>query len=411
MKRTASLQTLLFLLTGLLALGMVKAHAQIETDYFGRAENIPVNKDTKSPVGVLGGDVYGSEVFIEGRTDANLDLFSIQAEMQNTQRREREARKTRDESIRKDIVSGEPVTILICPDHFTQITFMRDGEIVYPRRAYPGQEGLLIIEKQKDSPFLYLSSTVMLDGQTTNLFVETEEDGRVQTYVFNIQVTTPNNIREQVQVNLVNDLTPPIRGGTGSEAERQTQAQTLLGLTPKTAAGRTSMNPSGVHGKFSREDVKTYFNTMIKMAENYGEAKKTERSTGRIVYRDQDITPFPGGKVTFVDPVENTQWRVREIWFFPRYDAILLGVTCYNPTSRNSMWDYSQMKWKVNQRNPPFDTTAASPTAMQTPAGKINVIWYLLQGNRIDPMAEFSPVFPRAERRGERSGTGTSQGK
>lgn len=411
MKATKILTKLLAL--ALLTLPQLGQSQTIEEDYFGKAKNIPIDKKEKAPLGGLGGDVFGSELYTDGRTDVSLDLLSIQAELQEKREQEKKSRRQRDTSIRRDIVSGEPVTILIAPDHYTQITFMRDGEIVFPKRAYPGQEGLLLLNKQENSPFLYVASSVNLDGQTTNLFVETEEDGRIQTYVFNMKVTTPNNIRDQVQVNLIEDTTPPLRGGQGSEAQRAAEAQKLLGLQPTTGGPNTrpTVNPGGVHGKFSREDVKTYFNTMIQMAESYREAKLVEQKTGKIIYRDQDITPFPGSKITYVDPVENTQWRVREIWFFPRYDAILLGVTCHNGTSTNSMWDYSQMRWRVNQRNPPFESTAASPTAMQTPPGKTNVIWYLIQGNRLDPLAEYEPIFPKAERRGQANNTTYQQGR
>lgn len=403
MKKTHLTKFLLAILFG--GLCNTQLHAEImKTDYFGKAENIPIDGKAKAPLNGMGGDVFGSEVFIDGKTDVALDLLSIQAQLQED--RDNKKTKPKDSSVRKDIISGEPVTILITPDHFTQITFMREGEIIYPKRAYPGQEGLLIIEKQPDSPYLYLSSSVMLDGQTTNLFVETEEDGRIQTYLFNIQVTTPKNIREQVQVNLVSDQTPPIRGGVGSEAERNASAKSLLGLKAQTPAGRETalrLASGNVHGKFTRDEIKTYFNTMIQMAESYGEAKRVEKETGKIIYRDQDISPFPGSKITYIDPVENTQWRVREIWYYPKYDAILLGVVCLNTNKEVSMWDYSQMKWRVNQQNPPFDSTAAAPTAMQTPPGKANVIWYMVQGNRLDPLAEYAPVFPKGARRGDRS--------
>ena len=385
-------------------MGVATTHAQIGTNYFGEAENIPIDTKTKEPVNGLGGDVFGSDLYIDGNTDVSLDLMSIQAELHQRNQAIKASRKNKDTSLRRNITSGEPVTILITPDHFTQISFMRDGEIVYPRIAYPGQPGLLNIDKDENSPFLYVSATQMMEGQTTNMFVETFEDGRIQTYVFNMVVTTPKNIREQVQVNLVSDLTPPLKGGVGSDAERRTQAESLLGLQSQSNSGREAslrIGAGGVHGKFNREDIKTYFNTMIQMAEQYGEAKRIEQESNNIIYRDQDITPYPGSKVTYIDPVEGNQWRVREVWFFPKYDAILLGAVCLNNTNVTSMWDYAQMKWKVNQRNPPFDTTAASPVSMQTPPNKANVIWFLIQGNRLDPLAEYSPVFPRAARRGE----------
>lgn len=383
----------------------IQAQQGYSTDYFGEATEIPLDSEKKAPVDGLSGDVFGSELYIDGRTDANLDLLSIQADLYQQQQRVKEQRKQRDQSIRKNIISGEPVQILIAPDHYVQLTFMKDGEIVFPRRAYPAEPQLLVIRKEEGSPFLYIKASVMMENQTTNLFVETEEDGRVQTYVLNLRVTKPKDIREQVQVNLVNDLTPPIRGGTGSEAERARAQREALNLQPTIGpdgamTSTPKIGPGNVHRRFTREDVKMYFNTMIQMAQQYGEAKEIERQTGRITYRDSDIMPYPGSKVTYVDPIDGCQWRIREIWYFPRYDAVLLGTVCYNPTAKTSMWDYSQMKWRVDNSQQRFDTTSAAPVSMQTPSKKTNVVWYLLQGYRIDPMAEYSPVFPRADKRG-----------
>jgi hypothetical protein len=155
-----------------------------------------------------------------------------------------------------------------------------------------------------------------------------------------------------------------------------------------------------VTGKFSEEDVKKYLNTMIEMAEHYPEAKDIERKTGRIVYREADIKIFPSGRNTYVDPVEGTLWNVKQVWFFPKYDAILLDVRVKNPNSETSMWDFSQVRWQANGSSKSFSSTAAAPVAMQTLGKRTNQIWYLVQGNRLDPRAEFSPVFPRPEKRG-----------
>jgi len=390
------------LLLTLLSSSTLLAQQGLNVDYYGEAQNIPLDEKKKAPMNGLGGDVFASELLIEGKTDGiALDTLSIEAQLYEQAKKGSAQRRERDASVRADISSGQPVPVLIAPEHFTQLSFLRDGEIVYPTRIYAAQPELVTIEKQDGSPYLYIQATTLLEGQPTNLFVETQEDGRIQTYVINLTVTTPENTREQVAINLINDLTPPIRGGIGSEEERRKNAASLLGLTPTTKAGgrsETKIFPGGVHRKFTREDVKRYLNTMIEMAERYPQAKQIEKETGKIIYRDTDISAYPGGKVTYVDPVDRTLWNVREVWFFPKYDAILLGVTCYNPTEVVSIWDYSQMRWRANQSNP-IEATAASPVAMQTLPKNTNVIWYLIQGDRIDPLANFSPIFPKADRR------------
>jgi hypothetical protein len=328
---------------------------------------------------------------------------------------EKERQRQLDRSVRADIASGQPVTVLIAPEHFVQLSFLRNNEIVYPRRAFAGQPDLLIIDKKDNSPYVYIAAAAMVEGQTTNMFIETEEDGRIQTYVINLLVTEPKNIREQVSVNLVDDRTPPIRGGEGSEADWQ--AKTGFGVVGanQQQVGQPGTNPADlasklaggmVTGKFSEADVKKYLNTMIEMAEHYPEAKDIERKTGRIVYREADIKMFPSGRNTYVDPVEGTLWNVKQVWFFPKYDAILLDIRVKNPNSASSMWDFSQVRWQANGSSKSFASTAAAPVAMQTLGKRTNQIWYLVQGNRLDPQAEYSPVFPRPERRGTGTGTG-----
>lgn len=420
MKRNKSLIKHYALAFGcLLLLCPINSFGQPTEAYYGQTavELDGAIKGPKNPTS----DAFGSELFIDGRTDVALDSRSQAAELLIERGRSRERQKELDRSIRADIASGQPVTVLIAPEHFVQLTFLRNNEIVYPKRAFAGQPDLLIIDKKDNSPYVYIASTAMVEGQSTNLFVETEEDGRIQTYVINLLVTEPKNIREQVSVNLVDDKTPPIRGGEGSEADWDqkmgfgivggggpgTGAPGAPGAPATQGGGAPNLAGSQVNmvaGKFREEDVRKYLSTMIEMAEHYPKAKDVERKTGRIVYRDADMKAYPGGRNTYVDPVEGTMWNVKQIWFFPKYDAVLIDVRVKNPTGKTSMWDFSQMRWQANNSPKSFASTAAAPVAMQTLPRRTNQIWYLVQGNRLDPQAEFSPVFPRSEKRG--GGTG-----
>lgn len=394
--------TLAILVTTLL--GTLSGKAQLDdlNSYYGQAQ-VPVDSRTKSPSNETP-DPFGSPLFVDGRTDVALDSRSQAAEQISGSDEARRIQKEIDRSIRADIGTGQPITVLIAPEHFTQLTFLRDGEIVFPRRAFTGQPDLLIIDKKENSPYVYVAASAMVAGQTTNMFVETEEDGRIQTYVINLLVTEPQNIRAQISVNLVDDRTPPIRGSAAAAGSAPT-GRTSSGGYSQNSNQTGEQTTSGVSGKFSEGDVKKYLNTMIEMAENYAEAKTVERKGGKNIYRDTDIRGYPSGRFNYIDPVERTSWLVQQVWFFPKYDAILLDVRYQNPNSSVSMWDFSQMKWQANQSPVRFSTTAAAPLAMQTPPNRTNRIWYLIQGNRLDPRAEFSPVFPRPERRGNQNQT------
>jgi len=400
------------ILTLILTLGLTyTAQADPDAAYYGQRP-VAVDSKLKAPK-ESSADAFGSELFIDGNVDVALDARSMAADSLIDKERAKERQKELDRSVRADIASGQPVTVLIAPEHFVQLSFLRNNEIVYPRRAFAGQPDLLIIDKKENSPYVYIAAAAMVEGQTTNIFVETEEDGRIQTYVINLLVTEPKNIREQVSVNLVDDRTPPIRGGEGSESDWATKqgfgAQGQAGGKTNAQGGssKDAITGAGIFaGKFSEGDVKKYLNTMIEMAEHFPEAKLVEKKTGRIIYREADLKMYPSGRNTYVDPVEGTMWNVKQIWFFPKYDALLLDVRVKNPNSATSMWDFSQLRWQANESSKSFNSTAAAPVAMQTLPNRSNQIWYLLQGNRLDPQAEFSPVFPRPERR---SGSGPTK--
>lgn len=414
-----TLKNTIILCASVLSFSVNLAQAQPDAEFYGQRP-VAMDPKTKSPMEGMT-DAFGSELFIDGRVDVALDSRSMAAQTLMDREMAKEKQKELDRSVRADIASGQPVTVLIAPEHFVQLSFLRNNEIVYPRRAFAGQPDLLIIDKKDNSPYVYIAAAAMVEGQTTNMFIETEEDGRIQTYVINLLVTEPKNIREQVSVNLVDDRTPPIRGGEGSEADWQ--AKTGFGVQgqgPQAPGSQGSASPGNLSsklaggmmtGKFSEEDVKKYLNTMIEMAEHYPESKDIERKTGRIVYREADIKMFPSGRNTYVDPIEGTLWNVKQIWFFPKYDAILLDVRVKNPNSETSMWDFSQVRWQANGSSKSFSSTAAAPVAMQTLGKRTNQIWYLVQGNRIDPQAEFSPVFPRPEKRGTGTGATSSSTK
>jgi hypothetical protein len=398
----------LLLLVGVLTLSHI-GFAQTNLDFFGKAQNVPLNNKEKAPA-VKMGDPFGAELYQDGRTDVALDANSIAA--QNYAQQKGIPYPGNDISVRKDITSGEPVSVYIAPEHYVQLTFLKDNEIVFPVRAYAAQPKLLNIKTDEKSPFVYVSATTMLEGQSTNLFVETQEDGTIQTYVVNLIVTEPKNIRPQVAINLVNDRTPSIRKEGTSQGQSATPAGTTYNSPSGNAGtGDNSSNiPTSVHAKFTTEDVKNYFNTMIEMASRYGEAKEIEANGGKIIYRNSDISAHSGGAVSYIDPVDGCQWAVQQVWFFPRYDAILLDTICNNRSSNVSSWDYAQLKWKaLDKKNPqpkqvePVNTTAAAPSAIQTLPYNTNQIFILIQGERIDPDAEFAPVFPRAERRGNRA--------
>lgn len=388
------------------------SQAQQGLDFFGENKNIQLDNKTKAPA-IEMGDPFGAELYIDGRTDVALDANSLAAK--NYAQSRNIPYPGNDASVRNDITTGQIVGVYIAPEHYVQLSFLKDNEIVYPIRAYPAQPKLLEIRSDPNSPFIYIASAVRLEGQTTNLLVETEEDGTIQTYVIDLIVTEPKNIRPQVSINLVSDRTPPIRNQNGASSLTPTNSAIPMNRMPSQqgipdAKGTTGPTLGSVYQKFTRDDIKRFFNTMIEMANRYGEAKQIEKQTGRIIYRENEIIPAPGGKISYIDPIDGCQWAVQQVWFFPKYDAILLNVTCYNPRSSPSSWDYAMMKWKALDRENPVEkgaqilnTTAAAPFAIQTLGQNTNQIQFLIQGERIDPMAEFVPIFPRENRRSNNS--------
>ena len=396
--------SLFYTLAATICLGaLFPSNAKADRDAFFGKVPVKINPNTKAPKEKTA-DAFGSEQTIDGRTDIPLDSKSRLAQNYLDQEESKQIRTQIDRSIRADIASGQPVKILIAPEHFVQLSFMKENEIVFPKRAFTGQPDLLVIDKRDGSPNVYVAAAVPIEGHSTNLFVETEEDGKIQTYVLDLIVTKPERIRAQVQVNLVHDKTPPMRGREGSEIDPNKNLPETKTGSNRSVTPTYKQNQTG-HGEvepFTDKEIKKYLHTMIKMTEQYSDAKNIEEKTGRIIYKDSDIQIFPGGALPWEDPIERIQWKVHQVWYFKKYDAILLDVRLKNDTATPSNWDYSQVHWMINRAQTHYPTTSASPYRMQTKPYSTNQVWYLIQGNSIDPNSDFGPVFPRPERRGTR---------
>lgn len=295
-------------------------------------------------------------------------------------------RRKRDLSLRHDVVTGQPVSILISPDYFVQLTFLRDGRVVFPKRVYAGQPGLLHIEKRDGSPYVYVKASVSLEKQGTNLFFETEEDGRIQTYVIFAEVAHPKLIRPQVIINLAEDLSLPLSSSS-------IPSPSLSSFDPSSFRMVEESSGEGM-------GILDLMGRMIDIAMRYDEAKDAERKTGKVIYSEKVVFPYPGSSKIFRDPVDGSHWQVYEVWFFPKYDAILLDVRVENTGTSPQNWNYSLMKWRPGKSSPMLLSSAgASPAKLfNLPSGKMRV-WFLLMGNQVDPRSEFFPVFPSQKRR------------
>lgn len=422
-------------------------------DFFGTAA-VPLNPKTHSP-GLGNPDPYGSDLYVDGRTDVAMDANSMAAA---TLAAHDEKGKNGtlngdpnnstggyavpgDRSVRLDTVSGQPQQILITVEHKVQITLERDGKIIYARRVYPGEANLVNVtfDPTGVSPYLYIEAKEWLPGQSTNLFIETQEDNRIQTYVINLIIAKPKDIREQVLLNLVTDNTPELRTSNDGQTSNPnkpppnpddedvmnptaTNPMATAGGTPGYAGESPITAEGGTFGGglFTREDVYKYFETMIEMAEHYKAAKAIEAQTGQKIYKPTDIVPGPQNLDSFVDPNDvlkyiaeaknqgastdkareyardhATQYGIRQVWYYPRYDAILLDVIVFNPGPDASTWDYSQIKWIVDRARTAIPSTAVSPARTTTDPADGNQLWVLIQGQHIEPNATFTPAFPR----------------
>lgn len=398
-----------------------------ETDYYGNLKEAPeFDKETNSPKIEIP-DPYGTALFRDGKTDVALDSKSMAAKAYS-KAEEDEARRVadlrnRDKSVRLDLITGQRETVLVAPDHYVQLILLMDGEVVKPTNVTAGNPEMVDIKVNVDkSPYIYISaaSAVVEENgrlveQPTNLFIETTQNGRVQTYPLRLVVTEPKNITEQIILNLVGDNTPPLRGGEGSredDKKKQDLAQLQLAgsARPGDLSAGNTWSPDGDSAKagepgtghetrqFSRDDVRSFLPTMIQMAKAYDDAKFIESKEGRVIYNDQEIQKGAAGLGSYRDPVSGDVWTVRP-WFFPRYDSILLEVVQYNPGSSSSGWNFALLKFRVGKEPGAagprlYDVTGVSPEAPTALPNKGNKIWALLQGHNLTSKNEFIPVFP-----------------
>lgn len=405
-----------------------------ETDYFGALKEAPdFDPNTNAPKIEIP-DPFGSELYVDGKTNVALDAKSMAAKAYQ-QSQEAEARRNaelrnRDRSVRLDLITGQRETVLIAPDHYVQLILLMDGEVVKPTNVTAGNPDLVDIQVNVDkSPYIYLSApSAVVDEndklieQPTNLFIETSQDGKVQTYPLKIIITSAENITEQIILNLTADNTPPLKGGEGSRAdqERQSDLQQLQmagSARPGDLSAKNTWSPDGDSAKigtpgsghetrpFSRDDVRSYLPTMIQMANAYDDAKHIEASEGRVIYTDQDIQKGRSGLGNYRDPISGDVWTVRP-WFFPRYDAILLEAVQYNPGANPSGWNFALLKFRVGTEPGAagprlYDVTGVSPESPTALPKKGNKVWALLQGHNLTQLNEFIPVFPDRQGREE----------
>ena len=320
----------------------------------------------------------------------------------------------RDRSVHLNVVSGSYVQVLITTDHAVQLSVLRNGEVVRPTNIILGSnEFVQYVYNGESSPYIYVSAKVALPGQTTDMFIETHEDGRVQTYVLKLICVEPSKVVFDVLLDLTNDNTPYIQGRAGSREaiEAQKEVQTHIaniasaqggnfnGFEAPWSPNNTASPKGGTPGsgfqtrKFSRDDIRKYFPRMVQMAKAYDDAKFIEANGGRIIYTDAQIQKGAVQEKKFIDPLTEDSWIMRP-WFFPTMDAIVMEAVQYNPNNRPSGWSYNLIKWRIGDDYQTYDTTAAFPESPAALPGKNNRVWLLIQGNNIALDNRFTPLMP-----------------
>ena len=398
------------------------ANAQNETisiDSFLEDNNPSLNNSEKR--GIIS-DPYLSEVNSPKTNSSIHDSQSLSATLfkqaESQRLKELAKQKELNRSLRLDLIQGQRPDILIAEDHFVKLAFLYENEIVYPTNLIAGNENILnIIYESEKSPYIYISSKISTENLVTTLFIETNEENKVQTYPIRVVVTNPSNITDQITLNLVGDQTPPTKGEIGSQEyleANKTKLQEAINQSVVSNAGSGEFawdlngqtvkfgGPDSGHNsrKFSRDDVRRYFDTMVAITKAYDTAKKIERDKGRITYTDRDVIKGKMGLASYKDPVTGDIWSNRP-WYFPKFDAIIVEATQYNPTEAHSGWNYTLMNWTIGKAidkgNFPLKTTAVKPASPVALAKKNNKIWYLLQGANITEKNQFIPNFPPQE--------------
>jgi hypothetical protein len=392
-------------------------------DYFGKIKN-PPNTDKNGKPDTDIPDPFDSPLLKDGKTNVPLTPEAAAAQ------KLREARQSgsgqfgddtleHDRSVHLNVVSGSYVQVLITTDHAVQLSVLRNGEVVRPTNIILGSnEFVQYVFNADNSPYIYVSAKVALPGQTTDMFIETHEDGRIQTYVLKLICVEPSKVAYDVLLDLTNDNTPYIQGKPGSraaiEAEREiqsrianissTQGGSFSALEAPWSVSSTTTQKGGAPGsgfqtrKFSRDDIRKYLPRMVQMAKAYDDAKFIEANGGHQIYTDAQIVKGPMQEKKFIDPLTQDSWIMRP-WFFPQMDAIVIEAIQYNPNDRPSGWSYNLIKWRVGEDYQTYDTTAAFPEQPAALPFKTNRVWLLMQGYNIAPQNRFTPLMPDRQHR------------
>ena len=394
------------------------------TDYFGKLQTPPKTDKSGKPDTDIP-DPFDSPLLKDGKTNVPLTPEAAAAQKM------REAKQSgagqfgddtleHDRSVHLNVVSGSYVQVLITTDHAVQLSILRNGEIVRPTNIILGSnEFVQYVFNADSSPYIYVSAKVALPGQTTDMFIETHEDGRVQTYVLKLICVEPSKVVYDVLLDLTNDNTPYIQGKPGSraaiEAEREVQSR-IANISsaqggnfsaleaPWSVSNNTATQKGGPPGsgfqtrKFSRADIRKYLPRMVQMAKAYDDAKFIEANGGRQIYTDAQIVKGAMQEKKYIDPLTGDSWIMRA-WFFPQMDAIVMEAIQYNPNERPSGWSYNLIKWRVGEDYQTYDTTAAFPEQPAALPFKTNRVWLLLQGYNIAPQNRFTPLMPDRQHR------------
>jgi hypothetical protein len=395
-----------------------RAQNTTNTDYFGKIQTPPTFQKNGKPNTPIP-DPFLSPLLKDGRTNVPLTPEAVAAEKLRQAQQEASGQygddtPEQDRSVHLNVVSGSFVQVLITTDHAVQLSVLRNGEVVRPTNIILGSnEFVQYVYSADSSPYIYVSAKVALPGQTTDMFIETHEDGRVQTYVLKLICVEPSKVVYDVLLDLTNDNTPYMQGKAGSreaiEAEKEiqdriaamsaSQGGAFSGLESPWSVNYGAPPKGGAPGsgfqtrKFSRDDIRKYFPRMVQMAKAYDDAKFIEANGGRQVYTDAQIRKGLVQDKKFIDPLTQDSWILRP-WFFPQMDAIVIEAAQYNPNDRPSGWSYNLIKWRVGEDYQTYDTTAAFPEQPAALPRKINRVWLLLQGYNIGLDNRFTPLMP-----------------
>lgn len=403
-----------FLLTALCACAQDNTN---NTDYFGKLKTPPTfdkngNPNTQIP------DPFYSSLLKDGNPNVPLTPEAIAAEKAR-EKKDPNSKYTdqtaeHDRSIHLSLTTGAAVEVLVTTDRTVKISCLRNGEVVRPTNIIVGSNDLIqwVYDPDK-SPYIYITAKVALPGQTTDMFIETHEDDRIQDYVLKLMVVEKTQVSFDVLLDLTADNTPFIRGQQGSRDSIQQQEEIKNRIALLTASqngnlpnGQTpwslnSGNPpkAGAPGsgyqtrKFSRDDIRKYLPRMVQMAKAYDDAKQIEANGGKAIYTDSQIKKGAVQEKRFIDPITGDSWIFRP-WFFQQMDSILIEAVQYNPNTEASGWPYNLIKWRVGESYQTYDTTAADPEQPAALPHKENRVWLLLQGNNIGLDNRFTPLMP-----------------